>query len=51
MRVSKVTAWVLALILITLMTGVPFVYYRYTYTYGKRLRPVDGRQSFTAAAA
>ncbi len=38
---SKVAAWVMALGLGTLMLGVPFVYYRYSYTYGKRLRPVD----------
>src|SRR3954470_21418680 len=40
-RVSKVIAWMLAGALGALMVGVPFVYYRYTYTYGKRLRPVD----------
>ncbi len=40
MQMSKVAAWVTALGLGALMIGVPFVYYRYCYTYGKRLRPV-----------
>jgi hypothetical protein len=31
----------MALALFASMTGVPYFYYRYTYTYGKRLRPVD----------
>jgi hypothetical protein len=30
----------LAVTLLALMAGVPYVYYRYTYTYAKRLRPV-----------
>jgi hypothetical protein len=37
-------AWVLSLSLVAFMAGVPFVYYRYSYTYGKRLRPlVEGK--------
>ena len=40
MRSSQVTAWIMAVVLVALMVGVPFVYYRYSYTYGKRLRPV-----------
>ncbi len=39
-RCSKTTAWVMSLVLLALMIGVPFVYYRYQYTYAKRLRPV-----------
>jgi protein-tyrosine phosphatase len=30
----------MALAIAALVAGVPFVYYRYCYTYGKRLRPV-----------
>ncbi len=41
MRSSKLTAWIMAGVLLALMAGVPFVYYRYTYTYAKRLRPVE----------
>jgi len=34
----------MALAIAALVAGVPFVYYRYCYTYGKRLRPVaDGK--------
>jgi protein tyrosine/serine phosphatase len=40
MRWSKIAAWAMALVLTAFVTGVPFVYYRYTYTYAKRLRPV-----------
>lgn len=41
MRLSKVTAWIMAAVLLALMAGVPYVYYRYCYTYAKRLRPVE----------
>jgi len=40
LRWSKVAAWTMALAIAALVAGVPFVYYRYCYTYGKRLRPV-----------
>src|SRR6266436_6366568 len=34
----------MALAIAALVAGVPIVYYRYCYTYGKRLRPVaDGK--------
>jgi tyrosine-protein phosphatase SIW14 len=40
LQLSKLAAWGMALTIATLMAGVPFVYYRYCYTYAKRLRPV-----------
>jgi hypothetical protein len=33
--------WTLGLSLAVLLAGVPFLYYRYDYTYAKRLREVD----------
>jgi hypothetical protein len=39
-RFTKIAAWVTALTLIAFISVVPFVYYRYSYTYAKRLRPV-----------
>jgi tyrosine-protein phosphatase SIW14 len=40
LRWPKVATWTMALAIGALVAGVPFVYYRYCYTYGKRLRPV-----------
>jgi tyrosine-protein phosphatase SIW14 len=40
LRLSKLAAWAMALAITAVMAGVPFVYYRYCYTYAKRLRPV-----------
>jgi tyrosine-protein phosphatase SIW14 len=40
LRLSKLAAWGMALAIAALMSGVPFVYYRYCYTHAKRLRPV-----------
>jgi tyrosine-protein phosphatase SIW14 len=39
-RFPKLAAWIMAVAIAAFMAGVPFVYYRYNYTYGKRLRPV-----------
>jgi protein-tyrosine phosphatase len=38
---SRIAAWLAAVALFTMVTGVPLVYYRYCYTHGKRLRPVE----------
>lgn len=44
MRLSRMTVWALALAMGTFVVGGPYLYYRYSYTYGKRLRPVvDGK--------
>lgn len=43
---SKVATWTMALAIAALVAGVPFVYYRYCYTYGKRLRPVAEGQVY-----
>jgi tyrosine-protein phosphatase SIW14 len=40
-RVSRVAAWATALTLSAFMIAVPYYYYRYNYTFAKRLRPVD----------
>jgi tyrosine-protein phosphatase SIW14 len=40
LRLSRLTVWGLALAIGTFVAGGPYLYYRYSYTYGKRLRPV-----------
>ena len=41
MRSRTVIGWGLAAVTAALVFGGPFLYYRYTYTFAKRLRPVD----------
>jgi hypothetical protein len=40
LRAAKIATWAMSLSVFALVTIVPFTYYRYCYTYAKRLRPV-----------